>query len=135
MNESPTEPTLARPYSLLGQAVLLPIPKGEKAPRIKDWQNITYEATQTLEYQGKLLTCVRRGGNIGVLLGPASGGLGAIDVDDDDQVEELLRLNAAVGLANTLRSRGRRGCQFWIRPKGAYPNSLFDKKQGRQGMR
>jgi hypothetical protein len=45
-------------------------------------------------------------------------------------------IELAVGLANTLRSRSRRGCQFRIRPKGDYTNSqgvyLIKNKDGKE---
>jgi hypothetical protein len=71
-----------------------------------------------------LLTAIKRGGNIGILLGPESGRLFALDIDDDQLVEEFL--NRFPWLANTLQSRSKRGCQFWFRlEKGcAYPNDL-----------
>lgn len=100
---------------LLGQTVLLPIPLGKKGPTFRGWQNTTLADTQTPAYQRRLAGCMARGGNIGVLLGPASADLHAIDIDDDELAETFLAYNPT--LANTLRSRGRRGCQFWIRPK------------------
>src|SRR5438132_897776 len=69
--------TLAHLYELLGDAVLLPIPKGKKKPVLKEWQKITFADTQESGYQKQLAECVRRGGNIGVLLGPASNDLHA----------------------------------------------------------
>jgi AAA domain/Bifunctional DNA primase/polymerase, N-terminal len=101
-------------YSLLGRAVLLPIPLGQKKPHLKAWQTITFEASQSVEYQQELSVCVARGGNIGVLLGPASADLHAIDIDDDELAGMFVADNPL--LATTLRSHGCRGCQFWLRP-------------------
>lgn len=64
-----------------------------------------------------------RGGNIGVLLGAASDNLTTIDIDDDAMVAPFLELNPF--LANTLRTRGARGCQFWLRTRGPYPERIY----------
>lgn len=110
-------------YQLLGRAVLLPIPLGQKGPKLKGWQTLSFETTQALEYQQELSACVIRGGNIGVLLGPASGDLHTIDIDDDELAGMFVSDNPL--LATTLRSRGRRGCQFWLRPAPGteFPNA------------
>jgi hypothetical protein len=120
----PPSDILASLYSLLNRPVLLPIPRGKKKPIFARWQHTTYEDTQRPEYQHKLLCAIRRGGNIGILLGPKSGRLLALDIDDDQVVEELLNLYP--WLANTLHSRGKRGRQFWFRLKEGceYPNAL-----------
>jgi hypothetical protein len=112
--------TLDHLYQLLGEAVLLPIPIGKKSPISQAWQRITFDETQTPEYQKELRVCVDRGGNIGVKLG---SGLVAVDIDDDASIPEFIKLNPF--LADTLRSRGKRGCQFWfrIKPFTSYPNS------------
>ena len=47
---------------------------------------------------------------VGVLLG---NGIYAIDVDSDELANQFLELNP--GLRNTLRTKGARGCQFWIK--------------------
>jgi P4 family phage/plasmid primase-like protien len=59
-------------------------------------------------------------GNVGVRLGCASKlrhgpdlyYLCSIDIDEDDQVEPFLALNPR--LKDTLRTRGSRGCNFWL---------------------
>ena len=84
-----------------------------KQPVAKGWQKKSLDH-MTPEYLAKL-----NGGNIGVALGKASGGLCAIDIDDDRMVQGFLDLNP--GLADTFRTHGARGCQFWIRVKGDYP--------------
>ncbi len=68
-----------------------------------------------------------RTGNIGVLLGAASGGLGAIDIDDDDEVQPFLALNPR--LTSTLRTKGARGAQIWVRLIGEYPKLTKLKTQ------
>src|SRR5262249_40680840 len=53
---------------------------------------------------------------IGVLLGK---GRATIDLDDDQAVKPFLNLNPR--LRETLRSRRKRGCNFWVQITGAYP--------------
>lgn len=104
--------------SLLGDdVVLLRCNKGEKGPRWTGWQTTTIEKMKDERY----LKALDKHQNIAVLLGSASGGLCSIDIDDDDMVEPFLALNP--GLATTLRSRGKRGCNFWIRIQGSFPPS------------
>lgn len=111
-------------YDRVGhEAVLLPIPFGEKRPIFKNWEQTTYDDTQTEAYKAALAQAWRAGGNIGVLLGKASGGLIALDFDDDELVEPYLKLNPR--LRETLSTRGARGCQFWLRMLGDdYPQRL-----------
>jgi hypothetical protein len=115
--------TLQQLYDLLGKVVLLPIPLGKKGPTIAGWARLSFADTQRADYQRTLAQAESRGGNIGVLLGPASGRLLAYDIDDDNAIEEQLSLHP--WLADTLRSRGARGCQFWLRLEEGvdYPNS------------
>ncbi len=114
---------LAHLYQLLGRVVLLPIPIREKGPVFKGWQKLTYADTQQIAYRRRLEQNIRQGGNIGVLLGATSDRLIAIDIDDDRSVNEFLKLNP--WMDETLCSRGRRGCQFWVRLRANtdYPNS------------
>ena len=111
---------LDRLYKLLGDAVLLPIPLGEKGPKEPGWQEQTFAESQ--KRRDELITVIRRGGNLGVLLGPKSNRLFALDLDDDQLVGQWLIRHP--WLANTLRSRGKRGCQFWFRLEDGcdYPN-------------
>ncbi|MFL6519181.1 MAG: bifunctional DNA primase/polymerase [Chthoniobacterales bacterium] len=103
---------------LLGHdVVLLPIPKGEKGPRVKGWQKTTIERMSDASYIEKL----NAGGNIGVLLGKASGNLCTIDVDSDADLEAFLLLNPA--LQTTLRTRRARGGNLWLRIAGEFPKS------------
>ena len=99
-------------YALFDKPVLIHLPRGKKKPASRCWQQTTYEDTQRPEYQKSLLDAIGRGGNIGILLGPRSGRLFTLDIDDDQLVDEFL--NRYPWLANTLQSRGRRGCQFWF---------------------
>lgn len=96
-------------YDLLGaSAVLLPAVKGEKRPKLNEWQKTTLEDTREPDYQKQLAK-----GNIGVVLGTPSGGLCAIDIDDDRDMEPFFDLNPR--LRHSLVTRGARGCQMWIR--------------------
>jgi phage/plasmid-associated DNA primase len=98
---------------LLGNAaVLLPIPRGCKGPKIKGWQHFTSEQMKQREYLAKL----NHDGNIGVLLGH---GLATIDLDQDKFVEPFLSLNPK--LRETLKTRRVRGCNLWVRIRGDYP--------------
>jgi Bifunctional DNA primase/polymerase, N-terminal len=105
--------------ALLPGAVLLPIPARQKGPRFKGWSQLSFEQTQAWEYQQAL----RQARNTGVLLGPASGNLVAIDIDSDSYIEEFLRLNPP--LASTLRSRGQNGCQLWLYLVGEYKEAVY----------
>ena len=57
------------------RTALLPIPRGTKKPVFEAWQKTDYEDTQAKEYYDDLEDALARGGNIGVLLGAASGNL------------------------------------------------------------
>jgi hypothetical protein len=96
--------------------------KRKDGSRDPGWQNTTFERTQEPDYQEQLAAAVERGGNIGVLLGPASGGLVAQDIDNDQGIEEWLVLNPK--LANSLRTKGERGGQIWMRMLGPYPQRV-----------
>ena len=99
----------------LGDCVLIPIPKGEKGPRIKEWQKLTlFDMTE--EYYAKL-----EGQNIGVLLGSASNDLISIDADSDEFLEAFLSDNPS--LRDSLISRGSRGGNVWLSLVGGYPRS------------
>jgi hypothetical protein len=113
---------------LIGErAVVIPIPLGRKGPTLDGWQATTFEHTQSAEYQRLLAKVQARGGNIGVLLGDCSGDLVAIDIDEDQLVDVFLRLNPS--LANSLRTRGQRGCQIWLRMATEnYPQRKTDLK-------
>jgi len=78
------------------------------------WHTFTPANMQQQEYLARL----NHGGNIGVLLG---NGRVTIDLDRDENVEQFLNLNPT--LRETLRSRRKRGCNLWVRIKGAYPKS------------
>lgn len=102
--------------SLLGEsAVLIEVEKRKKGPVRKGWQKKTVEDMQNPRYVDKL----NSGCNLAVLTGAPSGGLCSIDIDADEFVEPFLALNPK--LATTLRSRGSRGCNLWVRVEGSFP--------------
>jgi hypothetical protein len=109
-------------YELFGRVVLIPIPRGSKNPGENGWQKRTFEDTQKPEYQRLLINAIARGGNIGVLLGPASHNLVSIDWDSDEVL--ALHLERNPQLAASTRTRGKRGGNIFLRPdRGPYPNS------------
>ena len=118
---------LGKLHTLVGKrAVLLPLKLGSKAPKENDWQKTTFEQTQKPSYQKRLLEALRQGGNIGVVLGSASGNLCTIDIDTDAEIEPFLALNPK--LASTLRTDGANGCQIWVRIVGEYPARRVNSK-------
>jgi len=99
----------------IGDSVLIPIPKGEKGPKIKGWQKLTiFDMTE--EHYAAL-----EGQNIGVLLGSASNNLITIDADSDESLEAFLTVNPS--MRDSLISRGARGGNVWLRISGSYPKS------------
>lgn len=106
--------------ALVGRDVLLiPWPLGFKATRAK-WGHLTLGELAQRKYLARL-----ERGNIGVATGAKSGGLCSIDFDEPANVEPFLALNPR--LKNTLRTRGKRGCNLWVRFNGEFPPS-FDPK-------
>jgi P4 family phage/plasmid primase-like protien len=67
-----------------------------------------------------------RKGNLGVLL---TAGLVSLDIDDDAWVDAFTLKQP---FSETLRSKGRRGCNFWLRMVGDYPNgqNVYKLKSG-----
>ncbi len=102
---------------LLGELVVfIGWPRGVKGTRRK-WKHLRPE-DMTPAYLSKLPR-----GNIGVALGEVSGGLCAIDLDSEELVQPFLAVNAH--LSETLQTHGSRGCVFWIRLIGKYPDHTF----------
>ncbi|MDA7633232.1 bifunctional DNA primase/polymerase [bacterium] len=102
---------------LLGSdALLLPCKKGTKQPSIK-WKNLTPRAMVKPDHLGRL----RKAENIGVVLGIKSGGLCSIDIDKDEWVQPFLDKNPR--LEATTQTKGKRGCNLWVRLKGDYPKT------------
>lgn len=112
-HEAPDD-IVANLQGLLGQdVVLIPLKANTKKPVHEGWPQTTVDAMNDATYVASLYR-----GNIGVALGTNSGGLCAIDIDHDDQVEPFLAINPR--LTTTLRTRGSRGVQLWVRIAGDY---------------
>ena len=101
---------------LVDPAVLLPWPSGSKGDRRK-WKHLQLSDMNDASHLAKLESA----GNIGVALGRVSNGLVTIDLDKDNYVTAFLAANPPLG--DTLRTRGRRGCNVWLRCSADYPPS------------
>jgi hypothetical protein len=95
---------------------LVPIPKGEKGPKLAGWQKLTVK-DMTPAYLSQFNTNM----NIGVVLGSASSGLVSIDADTDEGFKEFMALNPS--LSATQVTKGSRGGNFWFNAVGTYPKS------------
>jgi len=93
--------------------VLLPVATGTKRPTLTGWNTFNVERMSDLNYLSQLT------GNIGVLLGEASGNLCSIDVDSDEGFTAFLTLNPQ--FQETLQTRGSCGGNIWFRVDGGYP--------------
>jgi P4 family phage/plasmid primase-like protien len=103
---------------LLGAGVFfVPCIHGTKMPAVTYTQR-PFEATQTPAYRYALASGEF---NIAVYLGQMSGGLCALDFDQDEDLAAFLAVNPK--LATTTRSRGSRGGMIWLRVQGEYPES------------
>lgn len=107
---------IARLRRLVDPAVLLPWPCGSKGDRRK-WKHLQLADMNETSHLAKLESA----GNIGVALGRISNGLVTIDLDNDNYVTAFLAANPLLG--DTLRTRGRRGCNVWLRCSADYPPS------------
>lgn len=104
--------TVERLKAWLGEPLfLVPQYSGTKVPMFK-YTKETKEATQREVYQAGL-----ENANVAVRLGEHSGGFCAIDFDDDQSLEEFLRVNPL--LATSARWKGSRGAQIGVRINGA----------------
>jgi hypothetical protein len=105
--------------------MLVAWPSGKKGCKGVDFTKISPKEMMNPEYRQKLAQ-----GNIGVVQGEASGGIASIDIDDDAGADEFLALNP--DLAETLRTRGARGCNVWIYPDGdKVPHTCKFKREGK----
>lgn len=106
--------------NLFGHDVLMIPARGKKAA-IK-WGHLDQSVMRDQDYLTKL-----RHKNVAVVLGPESGGLVSIDIDDPSFIEILLEKNPF--LKETTRTEGKRGCNFWVRLDGEIPRTknLFYK--------
>ena len=111
--------------NLLGQdVVLLPVRRETKTP-IGKWGELSLNDMSDPSHREKLNNAV----NIGVVQGEVSNGLCSIDIDDDEWVERIMKLNPM--LSETLQTKGARGCNFWVRCIGDYPKTRYLKADGK----
>jgi len=110
-------PRVQKIRNLIGeQSLLLALPKGKKKPTI-NWSRLSHDRMKDAPYLEKL-----EAGNIAVILGKKSDDLCSIDFDSDEWLEVFLQCNIRnPAIAKTLRTRGKRGGNVWIRCRGAYP--------------
>lgn len=102
---------------LLGNDVLLLAwPRGTKGTK-KKWGHLTVAEMADPQHLAAL-----EAGNIGVALGKVSGALCSIDLDTDETLAAFLKVNPS--LADSLRTRGARGGNVWVRCKGSYPGTF-----------
>ena len=92
---------------------LVPCHSGTKIPAVK-YTIETLHSTARPAYQARL-----EQSNIAVRLGEHSGGLCAIDFDDDQSLEQFLQVNS--NLETSARWKGRRGAQIGVRITGPLP--------------
>lgn len=114
--------TLQELQTLLKNPVMLPITEREKGCRKPGWTSATLETTSDPKWQAALL----RAGNVGILLGPASGDLISIDCDTDEYLHTMRDLNPS--FENTLITRGSRGGNIWLFMEGPYPQKTIAVK-------
>ena len=100
------------------EAVLIPIIKGSKRTSQKGWQNLLFSETQEPVYQKRL----NNASAIGVVLQTDRTELCSIDIDDDELLKVFLTQN--LWLMNTLRTKGKKGGNIWLKLKGNYPTTI-----------
>ncbi|MEB3214557.1 MAG: hypothetical protein VKL39_24625, partial [Leptolyngbyaceae bacterium] len=98
---------------------MVPQTPGTKIPMVKYTQE-TIESTRRDAYQALL-----EHGNVAVRLGEHSGGLCAIDFDDDGSLEAFLNVNPV--LQGSARWKGKRGAQIGVRVTGKYPGPCAER--------
>lgn len=99
--------TAARNY-INGGWTVVPVPRGEKGPKLDGWQNLRIQASEVDEYFGGA-------SNIGVQLGEASGGLTDADLD----CPEAEYVGSGL-LPSTLTSgRGQKVRHYWYSSPGS----------------
>lgn len=117
---------LRRIRELFGpEAVCVPVRFGDKKPVFSEWQQKTIADMDDPDYLATFINC-----NVGVLCGEKSNGLVSIDVDSDEGLEELLRLNPS--FADTALTKAERGGNVWLRlTDEAYPplTKLYDPER------
>ena len=117
-------PTLKNLYGTFGQnTVFLPIPLGSKNPGGKAGKTPPLPPPKTRNFSNNWKNVSEREVTLGCCSVRHRGVLISIDMDRDDLVDALIEINPL--LAFTTRTRGRRGCNFFLRVKAGsrYPNS------------
>lgn len=100
-------------------AVLIPVKPGTKQPLLAGWQHLNLNDTIEEEHIRLLLN-----NNIAVSTGKPSNGLISIDLDSDDAEKVFRQVNPEL-TDRTLRSQGSRGCNFWFKIEGDYPEGVL----------
>lgn len=118
-------------FRILDKAVFIPMPLGTKGPKEKGWNQVTWEEAQTVTYKRKIMDAVERGGNIGILLGPESGDLVAIDLDDDEDAERFFKL--LPWARDTMVTRGRHFQVWFYMTHDGYPARRMVLKESSPG--
>ncbi len=98
--------------------VLVPVQCGGKNPIVEGYPHFTSEKMLDSEY----LKWLERS-NIGILTGQNSGNLISVDLDTDEVAERFFDLNDKL-CRKTIRSKGEKGCNYWFRIRGEYPNGV-----------
>ena len=99
----------------------IPVPLGEKGPRLKNWQKLRAE-------ESDVARLFKNGQNVGLLLGEPSGGLVDVDLDSPEAVTL-----AASFLPATERIHGRRSSPAshrWYRTNPASSPEKFSDPNG-----
>ena len=100
---------LAALQRILGKdTMFLPIFKKSKKPKVSNWTNLGFKYMEDPLY----LKQFGGGANIGVITGPVSNDLAAIDIDSEEALREFLEVNP--WLENTASVRGANGRKFFV---------------------
>jgi hypothetical protein len=122
------DPLFGRLYDLLDgtDPLFVPCELASKKPSVL-YADLTHDNMDWL-YGKKLYEVAVNEGNLAVKLGPISGDLCTIDLDRDELIEPFLELNPK--LRETLRTKGKKGCQFWFKVDGPYPEKVVPLVDG-----
>jgi hypothetical protein len=106
--------------------LFVPCELASKKPSV-NYADLTHDNWDKF-YVKKLYEVAVNEGNLAVKLGPISGDLCTIDLDRDELIEPFLELNPK--LRETLRTKGKKGCQFWFKIDGPYPEKVVPLVDG-----
>jgi hypothetical protein len=110
----------ARAYVQRGWRVV-PIPAGEKGPKLPGWQKLTLQAADLPRYFGN-------GQNVGVILGPRSGELVDVDLDCEEAIK-IADFYLPVTQAEFGRKSKPRAHRLYVAP-GATKEAFADPLSG-----